>query len=145
MYAIVNGQVNMDSRINYNLPTIPSEVHSVNFTWHSGPCRYYYHFDRLQSLDETILKPPTVSIKVKGKVPQVTRGMTDPSSVRRFWLHSDFGVVRRVQRGAAVRDQRLGHSDVQHRTADQYAGRQTVAGHADQVKFEKGMRAQRCV
>lgn len=76
IYAISAGRVSYyvkDPRINQHIPTIPSEVHSVNFTWRSGARKYYYHFDRLQSLDETILRPPTVSIKVQGKVPQVAR------------------------------------------------------------------------
>lgn len=60
---------------NSNLPIIPSEMTCVNFTWRSGNKKYYYHFDRLQSLDETILKPPTVSIRIKGKVPQDAKGL----------------------------------------------------------------------
>lgn len=73
VYAISNGKVYIDLRdpdFNLYLPTIPSEVNHVNFTWKSGPKKYYYHFDRLQSLDETILKAPTVSIKTKGKIPR---------------------------------------------------------------------------
>lgn len=76
VYAISGGRVSYyvkDPHINQHIPTIPSEVDSVNFTWRSGTRKYYYHFDRLQSLDESILKPPTVSIKVQGKVPQNTR------------------------------------------------------------------------
>lgn len=78
IFAIDNGRVSMHLKspnFNNNLPIIPSEVTCVNFTWRSGTKRYYYHFDRLQSLDETILKPPTVSIKIKGKVPQDAKGL----------------------------------------------------------------------
>lgn len=78
IFAIDNGRVSMHLKspnFNNNLPIIPSEVSCVNFTWRSGTKRYYYHFDRLQSLDENILKPPTVSIKIKGKVPQDAKGL----------------------------------------------------------------------
>lgn len=78
IYAIDNGRVSMHLKspnFNNNLPIIPSEMTCVNFTWRSGTKKYYYHFDRLQSLDETILKPPTVSIKIKGKVPQDSKGL----------------------------------------------------------------------
>lgn len=77
IFAIDNGRVSphLKSRnFNHYLPIIPSEVSSVNFTWRSGTKKYHYHFDRLQSFDETILKPPTVSIKIKGKVPQEAKG-----------------------------------------------------------------------
>lgn len=77
IYAIDNGRVSMHLKspnFNNNLPIIPSEMTCVNFTWRSGTKKYYYHFDRLQSLDETILKPPTVSIRIKGKVPQESKG-----------------------------------------------------------------------
>lgn len=78
IYAIDNGRVSMHLKspnFNNNLPIIPSEMTCVNFTWRSGTKKYYYHFDRLQSLDETILKPPTVSIRIKGKVPQDSKGL----------------------------------------------------------------------
>lgn len=77
IYAIDNGKVSphlKSPNFNHNLPVIPSEVSSVNFTWRSGTKKYHYHFDRLQSYDENILKPPTVSIKIKGKVPQEAKG-----------------------------------------------------------------------
>ncbi|XP_037029473.1 protein shifted isoform X1 [Bradysia coprophila] len=73
IYAIDNGKVSAhikDPNFNHYLPVIPSEVSSVNFTWKSGSKKYYYNFDRLQSLDESILKPPTLSIKIKGRIPQ---------------------------------------------------------------------------
>lgn len=78
VYAIAMGRVNffiMDPHINQHIPTIPSEVNSVNFTWRSGKRKHYYHFDRLQSLNENVLKPPTVSIKLDGRVPPEARGM----------------------------------------------------------------------
>lgn len=78
IYAIDNGKVSMHLKspnFNNNLPIIPSELTCVNFTWRSGAKRYYYHFDRLQSLDESMLKPPTVSIRIKGKVPQEAKGL----------------------------------------------------------------------
>lgn len=77
IYAIDNGKVSLhikDPNFNQYLPVIPSEVSSVNFTWRSGAKKYYYHFDRLQSLDESILKPPTISIKTQGKIPQEAKG-----------------------------------------------------------------------
>ena len=77
IYAIDNGRVShhiKDPDFNKFIPTILSEVSCVNFTWRSGTKKYYYHFDRLQSLDENILKSPTISIKLKGKVPQQPKG-----------------------------------------------------------------------
>lgn len=77
VYAIAMGRVNffvMDPHINQHIPTIPSEVNSVNFTWRSGKRKHYYHFDRLQSLNENVLKPPTISIKLDGRVPPEARG-----------------------------------------------------------------------
>lgn len=78
IYAIDNGKVSAhikDPNFNLYLPVIPSEVSSVNFTWKSGSKKYYYNFDRLQSLDESILKPPTLSIKIKGRIPQEPKGL----------------------------------------------------------------------
>lgn len=78
IYAIDNGKVSAhikDPNFNHYLPVIPSEVSSVNFTWKSGSKKYYYNFDRLQSLDESILKPPTLSIKIKGRIPQEPKGL----------------------------------------------------------------------
>lgn len=60
--------------VNNNLPIIPTEVSNVNFTWKAGSKKYTYHFDQLQSSDETILKSPTVSIDSQGKVPQESKG-----------------------------------------------------------------------
>lgn len=77
IYAIDNGRVShhlKDPNFNHYIPTIPSEVGCVNFTWRSGARRYTYEFDRLQSLDENILKPPTISIKLKGRIPQESKG-----------------------------------------------------------------------
>ncbi|XP_055389519.1 protein shifted isoform X2 [Condylostylus longicornis] len=73
VYAIHNSCVNIDLRdpnFSQKLPTIPSEVNSVNFTWTSGGKKYNYNFDRLESSDKNILKPPTVSIKTKGRIPK---------------------------------------------------------------------------
>lgn len=78
IFAIDNGRVSMHLKspnFNNNLPIIPSEMSCVNFTWHSGTKKYRYNFDRLQSLDEAILKPPTVSIRIKGRVPQESKGL----------------------------------------------------------------------
>lgn len=77
IYAIDNGRVSphlKDPHINDYLPTIPSEVSSVNFTWSSGPKKYTYHFDRLTTSDDTILKPPTISIDAMGVVPKTPQG-----------------------------------------------------------------------
>lgn len=77
IYAIDNGRVSMhlkNPNFNSNLPIIPSEVSVVKFTWHAGTKKYYYHFDRLLSLDESILKKPTVSIKPEGNVPRKDEG-----------------------------------------------------------------------
>lgn len=54
----------------YNYLVIPSEVNYVNFTWKSGKRKYFYDFDRLQTLDESILKAPTLSINKHGRIPQ---------------------------------------------------------------------------
>lgn len=79
IFAIDDGRVSLHlkspNQLNNNLPIIPSEVSCVNFTWRSGTKKYYYHFDRLQSLDESILKPPSISIRTQGKVPQEAKGM----------------------------------------------------------------------
>lgn len=78
IYAIDNGKVSQhikDPNFNQYLPIIPSEVSTVNFTWMSGNKKYYYNFDRLESLDENILKAPTISIKPQGKVPRDPKGI----------------------------------------------------------------------
>lgn len=77
IYAIDNGRVSMhlkNPNFNNNLPMIPSEVSVVKFTWHAGTKKYYYHFDRLLSLDESILKKPAISIKSEGNVPKKDEG-----------------------------------------------------------------------
>lgn len=52
-----------------------TQVGYVNFTWKSGENKkYYYHFDRLQSFNEDILQPPTVSVEIRGRVPRKPRG-----------------------------------------------------------------------
>nr|CAG4649312.1 EOG090X05QS [Scapholeberis mucronata] len=61
----------LDPNFEKYLPIIPSEVGYVNFTWKSGESqKYFYHFDRLQSFNEDILQPPTVSVKTQGRVPR---------------------------------------------------------------------------
>ncbi|KAK6642574.1 hypothetical protein RUM43_004076 [Polyplax serrata] len=60
----------LDPNFENYLPMIPSEVNSVNFTWRSGSKKYFYNFDILKTLDETILDPPQISIKTKGKIPK---------------------------------------------------------------------------
>lgn len=77
IYAIDNGRVSMHLKspnFNNNIPIIPSEVSTVNFTWSAGNKKYHYHFDRLLSLDESILQPPKVSIKDHGDVPRKAKG-----------------------------------------------------------------------
>ncbi|XP_054727691.1 protein shifted isoform X2 [Anastrepha obliqua] len=74
IYAIENGHVLKDLRdlreINiYEYLIIPAEVNYMNFTWKSGSRKYFYHFDRLQTLDDNILRAPTLSIKTKGRIP----------------------------------------------------------------------------
>uniref|UniRef100_A0A1Q3FLS4 Putative wif domain protein n=1 Tax=Culex tarsalis TaxID=7177 RepID=A0A1Q3FLS4_CULTA len=73
IYAIDNGRVSphiRDPMFSHYLPIIPSEVSCVNFTWRSGSKKYHYNFDRLMSEDESVLKPPTISIKTSGRVPK---------------------------------------------------------------------------
>lgn len=73
IYAIVNGNVLpyiLDPNFEHYLPVIPSEVSYVNFTWKAGNKKYNYHFDQLQSYDESILEAPEISIKTKGRVPK---------------------------------------------------------------------------
>lgn len=78
IFAIENGKVNQhlkDPNISAYLPTIPSAVSYVNFTWSSGGSKKYtYHFDRLTSSDETLLKPPTISIDLMGQIPKTPQG-----------------------------------------------------------------------
>jgi len=73
VFAIENGRVNphvRDKEFSTQLPLIPSEVETVNFTWKAGIKKYRYNFDRLISLDPTILPPPMVSIKTDGRIPR---------------------------------------------------------------------------
>lgn len=77
IYAIDNGRVSnhiKDPDFNKYIPTIPSEVGCVNFTWRSGNRKYTYHFDQLKSLNENILETPTISIALSGKIPQAEKG-----------------------------------------------------------------------
>lgn len=76
VFAIINGHVSpyvLDPNFSNKLPVIPSEVGYVNFTWKSKK-RYYYDFDILTSSDLTILKPPVLSIKTRGRVPKTSKG-----------------------------------------------------------------------
>ncbi|XP_034476515.1 protein shifted isoform X2 [Drosophila innubila] len=72
IYAIHNGRVTNEMRDTtfYNYLVIPSEVNYVNFTWKSGKRKYFYDFDRLQTMDESILKAPTLSISKRGQIPK---------------------------------------------------------------------------
>nr|CAG4650956.1 EOG090X05QS [Simocephalus serrulatus] len=74
IYIAADGRVLsyiLDPNFEKYLPIIPSEVGYVNFTWKSGENKkYYYHFDRLQSFNEDILQPPTVSVETRGRVPR---------------------------------------------------------------------------
>lgn len=73
IFAISNGNVSpyiLDPNFEKHLPIIPAEMGYVNFTWKAGSKKYFYYFDRLQSFDESILKPPVISIKAKGRVPK---------------------------------------------------------------------------
>ncbi|KAJ8736014.1 hypothetical protein PYW08_006670 [Mythimna loreyi] len=75
VFAIINGHVSpyvLDPNFSNKLPVIPSEVGYVNFTWKSKK-RYYYDFDILTSSDLTILKPPVLSIKTRGRVPKTSK------------------------------------------------------------------------
>ncbi|XP_017963965.1 protein shifted isoform X2 [Drosophila navojoa] len=72
LYAIHNGRVTNEMRDTtvYSYLVIPSEVNYVNFTWKSGRRKYFYDFDRLQTMDASILKAPTLSISKRGRIPQ---------------------------------------------------------------------------
>ncbi|KAB7499324.1 hypothetical protein Anas_00824 [Armadillidium nasatum] len=73
IYAIINGRVMsyiLDPDFEDQLPIIPSEVESVNFTWRSPKKKYFYNFDLLSSFDQEILQTPLVSIRKRGRVPR---------------------------------------------------------------------------
>lgn len=79
MYAIKNGSVLYDildgSAYKYlEYLVLPPEVNYVNFTWKSGHRKYFYHFDRLETLNDNVLKTPTLSIKAKGRIPKEEKG-----------------------------------------------------------------------
>lgn len=65
----------------YSYLVIPSEVNYVNFTWKSGRRKYSYDFDRLQTMDESILKAPTLSIKKSGRIPQEQKSKCNHESI----------------------------------------------------------------
>lgn len=76
VFAILNGHVSpyvLDPNFSHKLPTIPSEVGYVNFTWRSKK-KYSYNFDTLTSSDLKVLKPPVLSIKTQGRVPKTPKG-----------------------------------------------------------------------
>nr|CAG4636155.1 EOG090X05QS [Eubosmina coregoni] len=77
IYVIADGNVLnfiRDPLFSSFLPVIPSEVSYVNFTWKSGGNKkYFYHFDRLISMNEDILHAPIVSVSTKGRVPRKPR------------------------------------------------------------------------
>lgn len=78
MYAIRNGLVLYDildgSAYKYlEYLVLPPEVNYVNFTWKAGSRKYFYNFDRLETLNESVLKVPTLSIKKKGRIPKEER------------------------------------------------------------------------
>ncbi|CAG4958418.1 unnamed protein product [Parnassius apollo] len=75
VFAILNGHISpyiLDPNFSHKLPTIPSEVGYVNFTWRSKK-RYHYNFDTLTSSDPKLLKPPVLSIKTQGRVPKAPK------------------------------------------------------------------------
>ncbi|KAI8438969.1 hypothetical protein MSG28_011276 [Choristoneura fumiferana] len=77
VFAIMNGHIPpyiLDPHFSHQLPTIPSEVGYVNFTWKSKAKKYHYHFDILTSSDPKVLKPPVLSIKTQGRVPKRPKG-----------------------------------------------------------------------
>jgi WNT inhibitory factor 1 len=102
IYAIDNGRVSphvKDPNFNQYLPVIPSELSTVNFTWQSGLKKYRYNFDRLLSLDESILQSPKISIKTEGRIPRKPKGeilFVDKSVCMRWWdqsLSTEFSVI----------------------------------------------------
>lgn len=74
IYVIMDGVVLhqlLDPNFEKNLPVIPSEVTSVNFTWKAGENRNYtYEFYELQSYNKDILNSPIISISANGLVPR---------------------------------------------------------------------------
>ena len=77
IFVIVNGAVQpyiLDPHFEDYLPIIPAEVSYVNFTWRTEQHKYIYHFTNLQSFNMNILKPPTISIRNKGRIPRKPKG-----------------------------------------------------------------------
>lgn len=74
IYVIMDGVVLhqlLDPNFEKNLPVIPSEVTSVNFTWKAGENRNYtYEFYELRSHNKDILNSPIISISPSGPVPR---------------------------------------------------------------------------
>lgn len=77
IYAIAEGRVIshlLDPEFERKLPIIPSEVSHVNFTWKAGTKKYHYNFFRLKSFDESILKTPSITIDMRGRIPKRPKG-----------------------------------------------------------------------
>ena len=134
IYAINNGHISAhikDPNFSHHLPIIPSEVNMVNFTWESGKKKkYYYNFDRLLSIDESILKPPTISINTTGRIPQKPKGKTTklidfkPQFGGQLLNHLiDFSMAIRVQYLDAMYGQRVWHRNDQYWTLDKQSKR----------------------
>ncbi len=73
IFAIENGRVNpllRDPAFDTLMPIIPDEIRYMNFTWTAAKKKYRYHFDQMMSHDLSVLLPPVISIKPKGKIPQ---------------------------------------------------------------------------
>ncbi|XP_026463237.1 protein shifted-like isoform X2 [Ctenocephalides felis] len=106
--VIANGNVQpyiLEPMFEQHLPEIPSEVSYVNFTWVSGMKKYYYHFDRLHSSDESILEPPVISIKTKGRVPRKAKEFSVllPCSGNRSGIAKfSIGLLIQTRRGRPV-------------------------------------------
>lgn len=79
IFAIVNGHVMshiLDPHFEEYLPVIPAEVSSVNFTWKSSHRVYLYSFTNLQSFNNSILQPPTISVRTTGRIPRKPKVFT---------------------------------------------------------------------
>ncbi|KAK4304887.1 hypothetical protein Pmani_023194 [Petrolisthes manimaculis] len=63
----------LDPKFEGQLPVIPAQVESVNFTWRAGSKKYYYAFDHLYSQDEGMLGVPVLSLPTRGRVPRRPR------------------------------------------------------------------------
>nr|XP_011418865.1 wnt inhibitory factor 1 isoform X2 [Crassostrea gigas] len=59
----------LDPNVEESIPVIPPEVETVNLTWEAGPDIFTYWFDDLQSMDESLLYRPLLSIPSSGVIP----------------------------------------------------------------------------